>query len=488
MKKFIKKLSGILALGLLLPGILVSQCTLSNMAVRLRSATSTGSACEVVFDLSWDQVVNSGNKWAYLHFWNAGQYPDLFTNGLAYQNTSDEPTAADLLTSLATIVISGNASATPSINAVYPADNSVLVLNSANTPGLTVEKETVGAIERMTLSNIKLTVPDCNGASIYADNWASQANNGRGVHCINTNYSFVVGNPRISGNILCAVPRNYNITLTNLSPSPVSVTYKMYIDDGDGLYEPVAGHDTLVTPGAVGPFVINAGASYNSGNLDYEPFSSMIPGANKNLWVEVTTAGMPNVTIDLLLNPCIPLAVKLGDFKLTRSGKNIILGWETFMEANNAGFEIQKKTNKGEFEKLDFVYSKASGGNSTSRLVYSYTDINTYNGVCEYRLKMIDINGNVVYSETRAIRTKEDGKIFTVYPNPVDGTTIHIVFADATAKNDVVLYDTRGAVVKKWESLTSGDLNVEKLLPGIYLLKAVNRETGDTYTEKLLFR
>jgi hypothetical protein len=110
------------------------------------------------------------------------------------------------------------------------------------------------------------------------------------VHCLNPNYSFVVGNPRISGSIVCNAPRTYNVTLTNLNTINITVSYKIYIDDGDQLYDPIPGHDTLITPIAAGPYVITPGSGFNSGNLDYFPFSSLNPWAGRGLWVEVLRA------------------------------------------------------------------------------------------------------------------------------------------------------------------------------------------------------
>ena len=114
-----------------------SQCTVTNIAVELKSSIEVNGHCQVVFNFSWDQEVNHGNKYAYVHLWRSDQYPDLNGSGNAYSESSDFPTATDLANALATIVIEENGGPSPYIGYQYPDSEVPVLIN-----GISVKKRT----------------------------------------------------------------------------------------------------------------------------------------------------------------------------------------------------------------------------------------------------------------------------------------------------------------------------------------------------------
>lgn len=57
-----------------------AQCTIlqSSIIVDIKSVTANpGGGCTTVFDLTYDITNNGGNKWSYLHFWDATSYPTV---------------------------------------------------------------------------------------------------------------------------------------------------------------------------------------------------------------------------------------------------------------------------------------------------------------------------------------------------------------------------------------------------------------------------
>lgn len=97
--------------------------------------------------------------------------PDLKANGLAYTNTSDNPTSTDLVNALATIVIDNNGTANPVIGTVYHPQTLVPVLSAG--PSVFEESINVSA-ERMTIRNGRFIISTCNGSGITGDVWARQ--------------------------------------------------------------------------------------------------------------------------------------------------------------------------------------------------------------------------------------------------------------------------------------------------------------------------
>ena len=66
------------------------------------------------------------------------------------------------------------------------------------------------------------------------------------------------------------------------------------------------------------------------------------------------------------------LPAELAYFHASRNDKGIILNWQTDMESNNSFFAIQKSINGSDFNDIAIISSKAKNGNSSTQLTYSY--------------------------------------------------------------------------------------------------------------------
>jgi photosystem II stability/assembly factor-like uncharacterized protein len=125
-----------------------------------------------------------------------------------------------------------------------------------------------------------------------------------------------------------------------------------------------------------------------------------------------------------------PLPVELSSFNAVTEKNNVHLDWRTETEINNYGFEVEKsitdENNSSEnlsFSKIAFV---AGNGSSNVPHDYSYTDESTAPGNYVYRLKQIDSDGDINYSNL--VFVKLDGNSFGFelaqnYPNPFNPTT-----------------------------------------------------------------
>ncbi|HET9430660.1 MAG TPA: T9SS type A sorting domain-containing protein [Chitinophagaceae bacterium] len=455
-----------------------SQCLVTNPAVELQTATQMPGGCEVIFNLSWEQEVNAGNKFAYIHLWRTDQYPNLYASGQAYAHSSDFPTVPDLSNALATIVIDGNGTISPVIGTEYHPIPAVSVL----TTGLSVKKEIVNSVrERMTLRNIRVMVPTCNGAGITGDIWASQADNGKNVHCVSAGVSVVVGNPRVTGLLFCQLPRQYSIQITNVGDTSVELTYNVYIDEGDADYEPTS-HDLKITSTAIGPFILAPGAVYQSGIQSYLPYSNLKPYSDNGLWVEVAETGNTHKTIYFISNSCIPLPVNFVSFSAVRDESSVKLTWETSQESDCYGFEIQKKVGK-DFSTIAFVASLAPSGNSQSLLSYQYIDFNPVKSVSEYRIRQKDLNGHAKLTEIRFVRGMGQESGMLIYPNPSVNGQVNVLF-DSEGKKDVVLYDNAGRLIRQWRAVPGTVLQISNLKTGLYIVKVINVESKAIMSKK----
>ena len=454
---------------------MAAQCIISNVAVELHSVVINGSQCVANFTLSWQQEVNAGNKYAVMHLWRTDQYPDLKANNLAYTHSSDHPDETDLALALATIIIEDNGTPNPFIGTTYYPHEGVPVLSE----GLTVNKEVIDANwERMTIRNITLTIPNCSGTSVTGDIWASQASYCQSVHCVSSGISMIIGNPRVSGNLDCAVPHQYDVSIKNESAVSLNVNYDIFIDEGDKLYEPVS-HDLKITTVPQGPFTILPGETFYSGWQSYLPYSNTSPYADHGLWVEVTVEGYPNTSIYFIKNLCFPLAVKYTTFTAVRNQHEVRLLWQTSGESNNNGYEVQRRTGRSDFATISFVPSKAVNGSSSDNLLYRYIDWNPTGFITEYRLKQINLDATFKLSQVVAVHGEGRDTHHVVYPNPAISNSIKILFADWNRFYDIDLIDASGRKIKKYQNTNGQQLQINQVPQGIYNLRIYDRTTRD---------
>ncbi|MEJ8818490.1 T9SS type A sorting domain-containing protein [Lacibacter sp. H407] len=179
-----------------------------------------------------------------------------------------------------------------------------------------------------------------------------------------------------------------------------------------------------------------------------------------------------------------PLPVTLKNFNAVQRSSKVSLTWETSTELNNDGFEIERRIGAGAYQKIAFVDSKAPGGNG-AEFSYSFED-NTVlpKGVSYYRLRQVDFDGRATYSEIKAVRTGNGAIILSVYPNPSRGT-VNVAIPDGIGTFDVSVDDFTGKSVQRFSGLTSRNMQLNNLKPGMYMLRVSIRATGETITERI---
>jgi hypothetical protein len=179
-----------------------------------------------------------------------------------------------------------------------------------------------------------------------------------------------------------------------------------------------------------------------------------------------------------------PLPVTLKNFNAAQRSNKVNLTWETLFELNNDGFEIERRVGNGAYSKIAFVDSKAPGG-SGDAFSYSFEDAtNLPKGVTYYRLRQVDFDGRATYSEIKAVRTGNGTIILSVYPNPSRGTT-NVALPSGVGTYDVSVDDFTGKSVQRFSGLTSSNLQLNNLKPGMYMLRVSIRATGETITERI---
>jgi Secretion system C-terminal sorting domain len=183
--------------------------------------------------------------------------------------------------------------------------------------------------------------------------------------------------------------------------------------------------------------------------------------------------------------PGITLPVEFKSFTAVRNRSNVLLTWETSMEKNNSGFAVERNIN-GVWQQIAWVPSQALGGNSDVALVYTLTDLNNVKGVSQYRIRQVDFDAKSKYSEVRSVRG--DGQLgqTIVYPNPTNNGKVNIIFEEGSLKRDISVYDMSGREIQQMKAVTTNNITIENLNPGMYMVRIIAVETGEQVVEKVV--
>ncbi len=130
-----------------------------------------------------------------------------------------------------------------------------------------------------------------------------------------------------------------------------------------------------------------------------------------------------------------PLPVQLASFtgSVINQQGHIRLNWRTLTETNNYGFLVQKSLN-GQLETYQTISDLIPGhGTTLEPHDYTWTDANPGAGTWYYRLKQMDLDGAVSYTEgilpsgATGVKEKSLPTEFGLnqnYPNPFNPTTV----------------------------------------------------------------
>jgi len=139
------------------------------------------------------------------------------------------------------------------------------------------------------------------------------------------------------------------------------------------------------------------------------------------------------------------LPVIIRDLAVTASNNGSInIIWSTVQESNSAVFVIERSNDGSSWNQVGQV---KAGGNSTQVLKYSFTDLNSLNGVAHYRLKLVDLDNKFVYSDVKSIRSSS-GVSVKVYPNP-SSDFVNIILDSKSGNTKIRLINQSGQVLSE---------------------------------------
>lgn len=207
--------------------------------------------------------------------------------------------------------------------------------------------------------------------------------------------------------------------------------------------------------------------SGNPGRGDFSQSNVAIAANGLNLSIIYSGGdGKGDQASDILLNA---LPIELISFFGTPEKEHILLQWQTGSEINNDFFTLEKSITTDDWIILEEV---DGSGNSTEIKDYETVDFNPILGVQYYRLKQTDFNGSSEYSRIISVLYEQKGAVF-VYPNPTTGQ-LGIGFKGVPVNNyEIKILDINGRVVWEKTNLTYGNFqhDISTLNSNIYFVE-----------------
>ena len=140
------------------------------------------------------------------------------------------------------------------------------------------------------------------------------------------------------------------------------------------------------------------------------------------------------------------LPVELSEFTARPVGDRVRVSWTTASELNNAGFEVQIRSDEGPWRILGFV---GGSGTTAKQQRYELTTDRLEPNRYGFRLRQIDLDGTAQFSPvTNAVLSPEVAHLTVPQPNPISRSgTLRLSVANRQ-QTRIVLYDLLGRRVR----------------------------------------
>jgi len=215
---------------------------------------------------------------------------------------------------------------------------------------------------------------------------------------------------------------------------------------------------------------------------------------------DTTTFGDNRFTLVIREDPA--LMVHLLNFTATKATGGSQVTWTTENEENYTNFTLERSTDGGA------TYTVLDGVPSAGQGTYSFLDKNPVIGANSYRLKIVDLNGTVTYSNVVTLMYANTTGIvasnITIYPNPASNVVNLTIDqnsgvavsgssalqtnalnpglalpASTAATYNIQIINIKGAVVKYASTSTPNwQQSVSDLTPGTYVISVINKSNN----------
>ena len=220
-------------------------------------------------------------------------------------------------------------------------------------------------------------------------------------------------------------------------------------------------------------FTIFLKDAYRSDSLDMRANTTYIFDI---LHSDTNSYGAHRFSLVMGENPALMIHLLSFGASKIQTGDQVV--WTTENEQNYTNFTVERSTDNGA------TFNDLGGFQSTGQGAYSYLDKTPVQGANQYRLKIVDINGTVTYSNVVTIMYANTGNQIAingmmVYPNPTAATVnVSITTNKGTASTpaySIEIVNNLGSVIKSAQSSSPlWQSDVSSLTPGTYFIRVID--------------
>ncbi|HOY07424.1 MAG TPA: T9SS type A sorting domain-containing protein [Saprospiraceae bacterium] len=232
-------------------------------------------------------------------------------------------------------------------------------------------------------------------------------------------------------------------------------------------------------------FMLDAGSGYTiyswsdgGGGNQAATFSTT---TNKTYTITVTDAtGCTATTTHSVTVTALP--VELISFNVRREGRNdAFLTWKTAAEIDLSGYDVEMSRDAGAFQKMGFVAAK---GTMNGNADYSFLVEALPAGRYFFRLKMIDLDGSIKYSDIRTLQLDGNDNMVTIYPNPSMDGLFQMEWSDTQIEQvEIEVVNAIGQVLDRRKvEKSQAQFQFQITAAGVYNVKM--RPAGGEWIEK----
>jgi len=250
-----------------------------------------------------------------------------------------------------------------------------------------------------------------------------------------------------------ALTRISRVRYYSITPTPAASTFA-------GTVALAFGADDAVTDPSLASFVVAKSDGQGWSNLDRSANTntSLTSGTFTGFSDFILASTDPSATAN-------PLPVTLTSFGATRQASGAVqVAWATASEKHSAYFEVQRSLNGSTFTTIAKV---AAQGTTTQAHTYASLDQVAPAAKLYYRLHQVDTDGKAYFSSVVTLAATEAAATLNLYPNPAH---TYLTVA-AAAGEEAQVIDLAGRVLQTTTLPASGQLSVEALPAGTYLLR-----------------
>jgi hypothetical protein len=236
-------------------------------------------------------------------------------------------------------------------------------------------------------------------------------------------------------------------------------------------------------------------------NLRAQRFNTSLNKWGDWLYSPAPNTGSKTVSLDIanpldyfdtwtLADNSNPLPIELVRFSGECDGNVVNLSWTTASEVNVSHYEVERTLDGVHFDKVTEVVAIGFSNNLHS---YNATDEHPYAGTAYYRLKSVDLDGSVDYSDLIATGCQNNDNVEFSFQNayPSGDGNLNLVFtAEQNESFDASIFDMSGKLIASTSGIAGVKGNnqdkmfIGDLAPGIYVVNMLN---GDRIFSKKIF-